>query len=412
MHRESQCMARKIFSLFLRISFNRKKKTMSIPTATKDIDDGVNIQEYISIVMRRKKMILGVFSVVAIAALATSLLLPPTYSSKATLLPPQQQSSSVSALMGQLGGLAGAAGSLAGLKNPNDLYVGMLQSRTVADNIIARYKLEERYKQDSMQDTRKAFEKKRRITSGKDGMISIEVDDKDPKVAADIANAHVDELMVLTKTFAITEASQRRLFFEKQLKLAKEELANAELALRKTQENTGMLQLSGQVQGIIASMAQLKGVIASKEVEAASMRTFATGQNPALVRVNEELRSLRGQLEKLQAKQDGKDGGLLTSTGNIPEVGLEYVRKLRDVKYYETVFELLAKQFEMAKIDEAKDTSTIQQLDKAIPADKNSGPKRLMIALAGLAGGLLLGIMMAIFYEKYLPRRNVSVVSK
>lgn len=405
-------MARKIFSLFLRISFNRKKKTMSIPTATKDIDDGVNIQEYISIVMRRKKMILGVFSVVAIAALATSLLLPPTYSSKATLLPPQQQSSSVSALMGQLGGLAGAAGSLAGLKNPNDLYVGMLQSRTVADNIIARYKLEERYKQDSMQDTRKAFEKKRRITSGKDGMISIEVDDKDPKVAADIANAHVDELMVLTKTFAITEASQRRLFFEKQLKLAKEELANAELALRKTQENTGMLQLSGQVQGIIASMAQLKGVIASKEVEAASMRTFATGQNPALVRVNEELRSLRGQLEKLQAKQDGKDGGLLTSTGNIPEVGLEYVRKLRDVKYYETVFELLAKQFEMAKIDEAKDTSTIQQLDKAIPADKNSGPKRLMIALAGLAGGLLLGIMMAIFYEKYLPRRNVSVVSK
>lgn len=385
---------------------------MSIPTATKDIDDGVNIQEYISIVMRRKKMILGVFSVVAIAALATSLLLPPTYSSKATLLPPQQQSSSVSALMGQLGGLAGAAGSLAGLKNPNDLYVGMLQSRTVADNIIARYKLEERYKQDSMQDTRKAFEKKRRITSGKDGMISIEVDDKDPKVAADIANAHVDELMVLTKTFAITEASQRRLFFEKQLKLAKDELANAELALRKTQENTGMLQLSGQVQGIIASMAQLKGVIASKEVEAASMRTFATGQNPALVRVNEELRSLRGQLEKLQAKQDGKDGGLLTSTGNIPEVGLEYVRKLRDVKYYETVFELLAKQFEMAKIDEAKDTSTIQQLDKAIPADKNSGPKRLMIALAGLAGGLVLGIMMAIFYEKYLPRRNVSAVSK
>ena len=405
-------MARKIFSLFLRISFNRKKKTMSIPTATKDIDDGVNIQEYISIVIRRKKMILGVFSVVAIAALATSLLLPPTYSSKATLLPPQQQSSSVSALMGQLGGLAGAAGSLAGLKNPNDLYVGMLQSRTVADNIIARYKLEERYKQDSMQDTRKAFEKKRRITSGKDGMISIEVDDKDPKVAADIANAHVDELMVLTKTFAITEASQRRLFFEKQLKLAKDELANAELALRKTQENTGMLQLSGQVQGIIASMAQLKGVIASKEVEAASMRTFATGQNPALVRVNEELRSLRGQLEKLQAKQDGKDGGLLTSTGNIPEVGLEYVRKLRDVKYYETVFELLAKQFEMAKIDEAKDTSTIQQLDKAIPADKNSGPKRLMIALAGLAGGLVLGIMMAIFYEKYLPRRNVSAVSK
>ncbi len=385
---------------------------MSIPTATNDIDDGVNIQEYISIVMRRKKMILGVFSIVAIAALATSLLLPPTYSSKATLLPPQQQSSSVSALMGQLGGLAGAAGSLAGLKNPNDLYVGMLQSRTVADNIIARYKLEERYKQDTMQDTRKVFEKKRRITSGKDGMISIEVDDKDPKVAADIANAHVDELMVLTKTFAITEASQRRLFFEKQLKLAKDELANAELALRKTQENTGMLQLSGQVQGIIASMAQLKGVIASKEVEAASMRTFATGQNPALVRVNEELRSLRGQLEKLQAKQDGKDGGLLTSTGNIPEVGLEYVRKLRDVKYYETVFELLAKQFELAKIDEAKDTSTIQQLDKAIPADKNSGPKRLMIALAGLVGGLLLGIMMAIFYEKYLPRRNVSAVSK
>lgn len=357
------------------------------------VNDEPNLVDFLIAVARHKKLVLATAAVVTAASVAVAVALPPLYSARATIMPPQQQSSSVSALLGQLGGLAGAAGSIAGLKNPNDLYVGMIQSRTVTDNIIAQFSLKERYDVDTLHDTRKTFEKKRRIFSGKDGMISVEVDDKDPKVAADIANRHVHELMILTQTLAVTEAAQRRAFFEKQLRAAKDELAKAEVEMRKTQESTGMLQLGSQVQSVIASAAQLRGMIAAKEVTLSSMSTFATARNPELMRVQQEIRALKGQLAEIEKGQ--QKGGLAVPGGKLPEVGVEYVRRLRDVKYYETMFEMLAKQFELAKIDEAKDASSIQQLDKAIPADKEASPRRKYVVAGGAVAGLLLGVLLA-----------------
>lgn len=300
-------------------------------------------------------------------------------------------------MLGQLGGLAGAAGGFAGIKSPNDLYVGLLESRTVADSLITRFKLKERYELPTMDDTRKELAANSVIAEAKKGgFITIAANDNDPRFAADLANAYFDELSKLTQTMALTEASQRRLFFEKQLKDAGEQLALAEVGLRKTQERTGMVRPDAQVQAIITNVAQLKGTIAAKEVQLNAMRTFAAGQNPDLLRAQEELRSLRAQLGKLEQSQPSKEGDFMVPIGKIPEVGVEYVRSARSVKYYETIFELLAKQFELAKIDEAKDASLIQLLDKAIPAEKKSKPSRALVTLVGTFAGLVLGVFWAL----------------
>jgi uncharacterized protein involved in exopolysaccharide biosynthesis len=379
-----------------------------LPRST-DADEEIHLLDVLVVLAQHKKLVIGMPIVTGILALVATLLMAPVFTSTAKIMPPQQQQSSgISAMLGQLGSLAGAAGSMAGLKNPNDLYVGLLESRSVADNLIKRFKLKERYDAATMDGTRKALEQAREIATGKkDGFISITVNDKDPQFAADLANAYVDELAKLTQTIALTEASQRRLFFEKQLAEARDQLAKSEIALRTTQEKTGMIQPDAQVQAIIANVAQLKGTIAAKEVALNAMRTFAAGGNPDLLRAQEELRGLRAQLTKLEQKQPSGAGDFMVPTGTIPEVGVEYVRRMRDLKYNETIFELLAKQFELAKIDEAKDSTLIQLLDKAMPAERKSKPNRLMVTMVGVFGGGVLGITLAFLGGAYsASRRN------
>lgn len=368
-------------------------------------DEGIHLLDVCAALVRQRKIIFILPLVIGALALTASLLMKPKYVSTAVIMPPQQQSSSVTAMLGQLGGLAGAAGSIAGLKNPNDLYVGMLQSRTIADNLIEKFKLKEYFNEDTLDSTREKLAKVRSLSNGKDGLIGISIEDTDPKFAAELANAYVKELATLTKNLAITEAARRRVFFEKQLMAAKEDLANAEVAMRKMQETTGMLQLEEQVKGIIANEAQLQATIAAKTVQLQAMRSFATASNPEYMRLQEEMRGLQGQLEKLQSGQS-RSGDIMIPSGKLPAVGVEYVRTLRDVKYYETIFELLAKQYELAKIDEAKDSSMIQQLDLAVPAQEKIKPKPVLFTLAGLIGGGIFAIFIAILRDGYISSKR------
>lgn len=362
----------------------------------------------ILIAMARQKTLLISMPIIGGAiALVITLMLKPVFTSSVVLLPPQQQSSGMSAVLGQLGGLGGMAGGLGSLKNPGDLYIGMLQSRTVADILIDRFKLKERYGTSTMARTRKTLENSTKIGAAKSGLITIDVEDHDSQMAADLANAYVKELTLMTETMAVSEASRRRVFFARQLESAKDKLSDAEVNLKKVQEATGMIELVGQVKGLIANTAQLQGTIAAKEVQLSSMRSFATANNPELIRVQEEIRGLNDQLFKLNKGQLSKNGDIAIPTGKIPEVSVEYIRSLRDVKYYETIFELLAKQFEMAKIDEAKDANLIQVLDKALPAEKKSGPKSQLIVLGGILGGALLGVILALFRD-FLHRSKLQ----
>jgi len=378
------------------------EQTLNTPVAENPANEEIHLLDLLTVLARYKKTLIGLPIAATAVALAVSFLITPVYESTATILPPQkQQSSGLAGVLGQMGGLASAAGALTSLKTPGDLYVGMLGSRTITDRMITRFKLSDRYDEDTMDETRKALALHMEVLSGKkDGLISIKVADKDPKVAAEMANAYVEELATLTQTLAITDASQRRVFFEKQLKEAKESLANAEVELRKTQEKTGMVQPAAQVGAMITTIAQLKGTIAAKEVQLNSLRTFATGANPQLQQTQEELRVLRGQLAKLESDQP-TGGDLMVSPGKIPSAGVEYVRGLRNVKYYETIFELMAKQYELAKLDEAENSSMIQLLDRAIPAEKKSKPRRSLFAIGGFAGGLLLAALSILLREGY-----------
>ena len=258
-----------------------------------------------------------------------------------------------------------------------------------------------------MARTRKTLENSTKIGAAKSGLITIDVEDHDSQMAADLANAYVKELTLMTETMAVSEASRRRVFFARQLESAKDKLSDAEVNLKKVQEATGMIELVGQVKGLIANTAQLQGTIAAKEVQLSSMRSFATANNPELIRVQDEIRGLNDQLFKLNKGQLSNNGDIAIPTGKIPEVSVEYIRSLRDVKYYETIFELVAKQFEMAKIDEAKDANLIQVLDKALPAEKKSGPKSQLIVLGGILGGALLGVILALFRD-FLHRSKLQ----
>lgn len=354
-------------------------------------NSGLDILDLITMLAHRKRVILIVTAVATLAAAAVSFVIPKRYTATVTLMPPQQTQSTVSMLMSQLaatglGSLASIAGGNIGLKNPNDLYIGLLKSRTVEDSIIRRFDLQQVYSIKLPSETRKALEKASEISTSKNGLIEISFEDRDPKRAADVANAYVEELKKLTQHLAVSEASQRRSFFEQQVSQAKEELANAEVALKETQQKTGMIQLDSQARVIIESVGRLRAQIAAKEVEIQAMRSFATSQNPDLVLADEQLSGMRAQLAKVEREQSSSPGDPFLATAKVPAAALEYVRRLRELKYREVVFELMAKQFEAAKLDEAKQAAVIQVVDSAIPPDHKSSPKRLKIVLitAGL----------------------------
>jgi uncharacterized protein involved in exopolysaccharide biosynthesis len=280
------------------------------------------------------------------------------------------------------------------------MFVAMFKSRTVEDAMIERFGLMKEYRQKYMSTARKAFEGHATVESGtKDNLIHISVEDKDPKRAAEMANAYVEEYRLLSQHLAISEASQRRLFFEQQLEQAKDNLANAEEALKETEQKTGMIQLDSQARALIESAVQLRAQITAKEVQLQGMRTYGTNENADIVQAQQELDSMRAQLAKLGGNVDDSGAGLIVPKGQVPQAGVEYVRKLRDVKYYETIFEILARQFELAKLDEAKEGALIQVVDPAIVPDYKSFPKRGLITVVAAIAGMFIGIFAALFKE-------------
>lgn len=355
----------------------------------------IDLLDLFIILAKHKKKILGYPFLVAVLVSGITLLMPDIYTATTRILPPQQQQSSAAAMIGQLGAITGMAGSTIGLKNPNDLYVGILKSRSVADKLIDRFKLQDLYKEDTLVETRMALEDVSFFNAGKDGIITIEVDDENPNFAAEMANAYVEELSNLNQNLAVTEAAQRRLFFQQQLKYVKDELSNAEFALKQTQEKTGVLQLDAQGKSLIEAVGTLRAQIAAKEVELGALRTFATEHNPDYLRILEELRGMRGQLSKLER---GGDNYILPA-GKLPEAGLETIRRMRELKYYESLYELLAKQYEIARVDEVKDASLIQVLDKAVPPDRKSKPKRALIVLLATVLAGVLTLVWVLLYE-------------
>jgi tyrosine-protein kinase Etk/Wzc len=358
-------------------------------------DAGISMMDLLLILAKHKKIILVLPVLMGIVGLVISLLMPNIYKANTKILPPQQSQSTAAAMLSQLGGLAGGAGAALGVKNPNDIYLGMLKSRAIVDKLIIRFDLQKKYDQKFLESTRKIVGNNSDITSGKDGIINIEFQDKDPKLVTAITNAYVEELVGLTGKFFLTEASHRRAFFEKQLVQAKDNLVATEQSLTGALDSKGMISVDAQSKVILETVARLRAGISAKEIQLKSMQAFVTPNNAEYKRINEEILSMRDALAKLENGAPADAGSSVKETKN----GLGNIQVLRDVKYHTMLYELLAKQYEVARLDEAKDIPMIQVLDVALVPERKFKPQRALIAILSAFLGLFIALIYAFVSE-------------
>jgi tyrosine-protein kinase Etk/Wzc len=334
-------------------------------------DDEISLLDLLqTIVENLRLLVLGPLAV-GLLALGYSFTIPPTYTAKTQFLPPQQQQSAAASMLASLGNLGGLAGAVGGIKNPADQFIAYMRSVTLQDSLIDRFNLQERYEAKTKTDVRLALTGSVRVASGKDGLMSVEVDDKDPKFAADLANAHVEELAKLLSKLATTEAQLRRVFFENQLNLAKNKLIQSEIALKATGVSGSVLKSNPA--SAVAAVAGLQAAVTAQEVKLGAMRGYLVESAPDFKLAMSELSNLRAQLAK-QEKDSPTTGGKTSSEG-------DYISKYREFKYHETLYELFSKQFELAKVDEAREGAVIQVLDKAQAPERKAKPKKAMIAI-------------------------------
>ncbi len=319
--------------------------------------------------------------------LLAALIIHPSFTASAVVLPPVDNSSG----LGNLGGLSsgGAAVLALGGHSSADLYVQLLQSRSIADSLIHDFDLQHIYRSKSLSATRVILASRTKILANeKSNLITIAVTDSSAKRAADLANGYIGKYQLLSERLAVSTASRKRAFFSQQLLKAKNDLADAEEQLAETQKKTGFLQPESQTQALIASASNLRASIAAKEVQIAAMHNFATAENPQMKQAETELGGLEAQLASLE-HASGNPDSLIMPKSAVQSGGIEYIRRLRDVKYFETLYESLGRQLEVARLEEAQEGSGIEVVDPAIVPDRKSGPKRNLI----VAGAFLLSFL-------------------
>lgn len=355
-----------------------------------------NLWRAIRVLLVHKWLVLLCACAGLMVGVGLALSIQPRYTAKAVFLPPNNASGASSMLLGQLGqlaGLSGAGGGLSAMKDPGAIYIGILESRTVADDMIRQFGLMDLYHAKKMSAAEKALEGHTKFIPGKDTLISINVDDHDPHRAAAMANAFLQELSKQNDRLALTEAGQRRIFFEKQLEQEKDRLADAEVELTKTEQKTGLIHPLGQAQVQISAIAQTQAEISNREIQLSALSQSSTKENPDVLRLNSELASLRDHLHQLENNdQKSSPGNPMVPTARVPELTLEYIRKDRDMKYHEALYTLLLRQFESAKLDESRAAPLVQIVDEAVVPDQKSWPPRTLLTvlfafLGACAGG-------------------------
>jgi tyrosine-protein kinase Etk/Wzc len=361
-----------------------------------DESGGLSLLDILVALGEQRWLFLGVSLLGAVLSLTWALLVPRYYTANTVIMPPQQQQGAGAAALAQLGALANLAGAGAQSKASDELYAAMLQSRTVATALVRKFDLKHRYQVTTDQEARNALAFATTVgTDKKTGLIGIEVDDRDPKVAAAMANEYVTQLRALLSTLAVTEAQQRRMFFEGQVEKTKGLLVAAEIAFKRAQANSGMVVTQVLAESGVRSSIELRTQIAVREVQLQSLSRYATSESAEVRQSSSELMAMRQQLKKLES------GGQTAS--NVGPEANAAVEAYRNVKVYEAGLETLIKQAELAKIDESKDGPLLQQLDPAQPPERALKPKRSVIAIAGTLAAMMLAVVLALG-RSYLNR--------
>jgi len=355
--------------------------------------DEISLLDLLQVLIENLRLLVFGSLGIGLFTLTASFFIAPTFTAKTQFLIPQQQSAA--ALIQSLGGMSGLAGAATGFKNPADQYVAFLKSDSIQDGMTKRFDLLKRYDQKFKQDARKELLKNTKFTSGKEGIISIEVDDENPQIAADMANAYIDELKKLMTRLAVTEAQMRRQFFEIKIKETKSDLAKTEAALKSTGISSSVLKSSPI--SAVEVVARVSAGITAQEIKIASMRGYLAETSPDFQQALKELSAFNDQLKQAEKNE--------TVFGK--EVG--YIERYRDFKYQETLFELFAKQYELARLDEAREGTVIQVVDLAVAPEKRTKPQKALISvLATMASGfvLLVFVFVRSAYRKAIEKED------
>ena len=360
--------------------------------AEDDDENGMSISELLGVLREHLKLLTIAPLAAGLLALGITMLIAPTFTAVTTFMPPQQSQSGAASALASLGSLAGLAGGAAGISSPGERYVALMQSVKVSDRIVEQFKLMDVYDEKFRVDARKQLAANVRIALGKkDGLITVEVDDKSQQRAADMANRYVDELRRMTGTLAVTEAQQRRAFFERQLQQSRDRLVQAQQALQSSGFNAGALK--AEPKAAAEAYARIKAETTAAEMRLQVLSGTMADNTPEVRQQQTILTALRAQLARAEQATD-------TSAGP------DYVGRYREFKYQETLFELYARQFELARADESREGALIQVVDAATPPEKKSKPKRAITAVATTLIALL--ALMAFVLVRYSMRRPVG----
>jgi uncharacterized protein involved in exopolysaccharide biosynthesis len=370
-----------------------------LPIAEEE-EDSIDLIELFRVLHRGRRTILGMALAVFVIATAIAFLLPVAFTSTVSFIPPNLGggSSMASMLAGQLSAMGG--GELLGAgKTSGDLYAGILGSRSVVGELVKNHNLMQIYKVKKQSQAENTLKSNTAVEAdAKSTIVTVKVTASTPLLAQQLANSYMDALRETNGRLALGQSSQRRLFFEQQLAKEKDDLENAEVDLKKTEEQSGLIAPTGQTEAEITTIAETQAQIAVREVQLAALRQSVTDQNPEVIRLRSEIDDLQGQLSRLQ-KGSGNGETAAIPTSKVPELQLEYVRKEREVKYHEALFEMLSRQYEGARLDEARDAPVLQVLDSASYPDSKSSPKRMLIMLGGLVLGLISGVVWVLIRE-------------
>lgn len=350
-------------------------------------------QAVLKLIRERHYVIKGLLVSVVLGVML-SFVVAGRYTSATRIIPPQQIQSTLTGLVGQMGTMSFSG--LAGLRNPSDVYVQLLRTDSIAHALINRFKLYDHYGKEKFEDVRLMLDRRSRIRAGRDGMVLMEVNDKDADMAAALANGYAEELFKLIQRLSAEETAQRKQFVDSKLAEITKSLDAKEQDFRKLQERVGVLSVEGGIDATYTAIGTLRASIMMREVALRTISNSSTSQNPTYRNMEAEIAALKSQMEKLEQDPKIQNPKFMIPANRAPEIVMEYVRKLRDIKLEEGMYKVMQKQAELVRMEDLRDFMQFLIVDTARPATRRDFPSRLVVTLLTCFLGMTLVIYLVI----------------
>ena len=345
--------------------------------------------------VQAKIIVIGFPVVILFLVLMHGIFSTPYYTASTRILPPQYNQNTIGRGLVTMGGESALGNSALNLKNPTDLFVGILRSRTILDGVITDNDLIKHYEAKDIDSARGKLASRTGIESGKDGIVEISVEDSSAELAAQLANSYVKELQTFSGELAKREGGRRTEFFNNALNRARQSLNEADERLRQVESKTGFTRLRGQDEAIVSGVRDLRSQLAEKEVQLRTLMSYSTESNPDVKLLKNEIANLNSKIQEVSGlpntlnKTPGPSNTAVT-LAQVPDALMLHSQRKRDVEYWVNIVTILGQYTELGKMDETRDFSLFQVLDVAVPPLDNSRPRvKLNLIIFGLGSTML-----------------------